>query len=53
MGIRFELMPADEETSAVVLWVHLDDANSFFNFRLRQHYTDDEIAENPARIWRA
>ena len=34
-------------------WVHLDDANSFFNFRLRQHYTDDEIADDPTRLWRA
>lgn len=31
--------------------VALDDANSFYNFRLRRHYTDDEIVDEPHRLW--
>ncbi|MCB9682475.1 MAG: hypothetical protein H6733_13505 [Alphaproteobacteria bacterium] len=36
-----------------VRWVYLDDANSFYNFRLREHYTDDDLAEQPERLWQA
>jgi len=31
--------------------VALDDANSFYNFRLRRHYTDEEIVDEPHRLW--
>ncbi len=31
--------------------VALDDRNSFYNFRLRRHYTDEEIASAPERVW--
>lgn len=31
--------------------VALDDANSFYNFRLRRHYTDEEITDEPHRLW--
>ncbi len=35
------------EASAVAL----DDANSFYNFRLRRHYTDDDMTGRPDRLW--
>jgi len=31
--------------------VALGDTNSFYNFRLRRHYTDEAIAENLDRVW--
>jgi hypothetical protein len=31
--------------------VALDDANSFYNFRLRRHYTDADLAIEPSRLW--
>jgi hypothetical protein len=31
--------------------VALDDANSFYNFRLRRHYTDADLGVEPERLW--
>jgi hypothetical protein len=31
--------------------VALDDANSFYNYRLRRHYTDADIGLTPQRVW--
>lgn len=31
--------------------VALDDANSFYNFRLRRHYTDFDVVADPHRLW--
>jgi hypothetical protein len=31
--------------------VALDQANSFYNFRLRRHYSDHDLVEQPRRIW--
>lgn len=31
--------------------VALDDSNSFYNFRLRRHYSDDDMIRIPLRLW--
>ena len=38
-------------SGAVASAIALDDANSFYNYRLRRHYTDADIAEEPHRLW--
>lgn len=37
-----------ESASAVAF----DGSNSFYNFRLRRHYTDYDMVEEPRRLWR-